>query len=87
MTQRNYQKGLDAFDQALNGNLRPDWIEVWSYIYRGNAWDALAQRERAVAEYRKATETGNNYDNAQKVAQKYIEQPFDQKKQKQVASN
>ncbi len=87
MTQRNYQKGLDAFDQALNGNLRPDWIEVWSYIYRGNAWDSLAQRERAVAEYKKALDNGNNYDNAQKIAQKYIEQPFDQKKTKQVANN
>ncbi|MFN7944843.1 MAG: M1 family aminopeptidase [Blastocatellia bacterium] len=87
MTQRNYQKALDAFDMALNGNVRPDWIEVWSYIYRGNAWDALAQRERAVAEYKKALDNGNNYDNAQKTAQKYMEQPFDQKKNKQVASN
>src|SRR4030095_194970 len=26
LTQRNYQKTLDAFDEALNGNLRPDWI-------------------------------------------------------------
>ncbi len=87
MTQRNYQKSLDAFDQALNGNLRPDWIEVWSYIYRGNAWDALAQRERAVAEYKKALDNGNNYDNAQKIAQQYIEQPFDQKKTRQAANN
>lgn len=87
ITQRNYQKALDAFDMALNGMLRPDWIEVWSYIYRGNAWDALAQRERAVAEYRKALDTGNNYDNAQKVAQQYIEQPFDQKKNRQIANN
>src|SRR5262249_35900080 len=34
MTQRNWNKALDAFDQALSGNLRPNWIEVWSYIYR-----------------------------------------------------
>ncbi len=87
MTQRNYQKALDAFDMALNGNVRPDWIEVWSYIYRGNAWDALAQRERAVAEYKKALDNGNNYDNAQKTAQKFMAQPFDQKKARQVASN
>lgn len=79
MTQRNYQKALDAFDQALNGNLKPDWIEVWSYIYRGNAWDAIDQRERALADYKKAVDNGNNYDNAQAVAQKYIEQKFDPK--------
>jgi tetratricopeptide (TPR) repeat protein len=82
MTQRNYQKALDAFDQAVNGSLKPDWIEVWSYIYRGNAWDAIDQRERALADYKKAVDNGNNYDNAQAVAQKYIEQKFDPKAQK-----
>ncbi len=87
MLQRNYQKALDSFDQALNGSLRPDWIEVWSYIYRGNAWDAIDQRERAIAEYNKAISNGSNYDNAQAVAQKYIEQKFDPKSQKSIASN
>lgn len=87
MLQRNYQKALDAFDQALNGNLRPDWIEVWCYIYRGNAWDAIDQRERAIAEYNKAISNGNNYDNAQAVAQRFIEQKFDPKSQKSIASN
>ncbi|MCW5967143.1 MAG: hypothetical protein KIT57_01395 [Blastocatellales bacterium] len=77
MIQRNYTKSLDAFDQALNGNLRPDWVEVWSYIYRGNAWDALGNRERAVAEYNRAVSNGNNYNNAQAVAQEYISSPFD----------
>jgi tetratricopeptide (TPR) repeat protein len=86
LTQRNYSKALDAFDMALNGNLRPDWVEVWSYIYRGNSWDALDQRERAIAEYNKAISNGNNYDNAQAVAQKYVEQPFNPKKERQVAS-
>lgn len=80
MTQRNYSKALDAFDQGLNGNLRPDWIEVWAYIYRGNAWDALGQRERAVAEYNKAISNGGNYENAQAVAQQYLQTPFDTKK-------
>ncbi|MFN7928734.1 MAG: M1 family aminopeptidase [Blastocatellia bacterium] len=87
MLQRNYQKALDSFDQALNGNLRPDWIEVWCYIYRGNAWDAIDQRERAIAEYNKAISNGNNYDNAQAVAQKFIEQKYDPKNQRSIASN
>ena len=87
MTQRNYNKSLDAFDQALNGNLRPDWIEVWAYIYRGNAWDALGQRERAVAEYNKAVSNGNNHDNAQAVATAYLAQPFDPKRTKGDSSS
>jgi len=80
MAQRNWNKALDAFDQALNGNLRPDWVEVWSYIYRGNSWDAIGQRERAIAEYNKAIGNGNNYDNAQATAQSFIAEPFGKKK-------
>jgi aminopeptidase N len=83
MSQRNFNKALDAFDQALNGNLRPDWVEAWSYIYRGNAWDALGQRERAIAEYNKAISNGNDHDNAQATAQSYLAQPFDPKRTKQ----
>jgi tetratricopeptide (TPR) repeat protein len=86
MTQRNWNKALDAFDQALNGNLRPNWIEVWSYIYRGNSWDSIGQRERAVAEYNKAISNGNNYDNAQAAAQGFIAQPFGKKKTEQQTS-
>lgn len=80
MAQRNWNKALDAFDQALNGNLRPDWIEVWSYIYRGNSWDAIGQRERAIAEYNRAISNGNNYDNAQATAQGFLAEPFGKKK-------
>jgi tetratricopeptide (TPR) repeat protein len=83
MAQRNWNKALDAFDQALNGNLRPNWVEVWSYIYRGNSWDAIGQRERAIGEYNKAVSNGNNYDNAQAAAQGFIAEPFGKKKAEQ----
>jgi aminopeptidase N len=83
MTQRNWNKALDAFDQALGGNLRPNWVEVWSYIYRGNSWDAIGQRERAIAEYNKAISNGNNYDNAQATAQGFLSEPFGKKKAEQ----
>ncbi len=82
-TQRNWNRALDAFDQALNGNLRPDWVEVFSYIYRGNCWDMIGQRERAIAEYSKAISNGNNYDNAQATAQAYLSEPFGKKKAEQ----
>jgi tetratricopeptide (TPR) repeat protein len=87
MTQRNWNKALDAFDQALGGTLRPDWIEVWSYIYRGNSWDMIGQRERAIGEYNKAVSNGNNYDNAQATAQQYIAEPFGKKKDAPPAEN
>lgn len=80
MAQRNWKKGLDAFEQTLNGNIRPDWIEVWSYIYSGNCWDMVGQRERAVAEYNKAISNGNNYDNAQEAAKAFLAEPFGKKK-------
>ncbi len=76
MKQGNSQKAIDAFTQALNGDLEPRWLEVWSYLFRGNAYDALGQRERAVAEYDKAIETGNDYDGAQAAAMKYKGEPY-----------
>jgi tetratricopeptide (TPR) repeat protein len=87
LTQRNYAKALDAFDQGLNGDLRPDWVEVWSYIYRGNAWDAYGNRERAVAEYNRALSNGNNFNNAQAIAQQYLAAPFDPKRTRQSDSS
>lgn len=80
IAQRNWKKGLDAFEQTLNGNLRPDWVEVWSYIYSGNCWDMVGQRERAVTEYNKAITNGNNYDNAQESAKTFLAEPFGKKK-------
>lgn len=80
IAQRNWKKGLDAFEQTLSGNLRPDWVEVWSYIYSGNCWDMVGQRERAVAEYNKAISNGNNYDNAQETAKSYLAEPFGKRK-------
>lgn len=74
--QRNFQRAVDAFSDAINGNQRPLWVVVWSYIYRGNCWDALGQRERAVADYQKAIETRDDYNGALQVAQKYLEQPY-----------
>jgi aminopeptidase N len=76
MEQRNWQKARDAFTEAVNGDLNPGWLEVWSYIKRGNAWDAEANRDRAVAEYNKAKETGGNYNGAQQAIEKYLGQPY-----------
>jgi len=76
MEQRNWQKARDAFTETVNGDLEPSWLEVWSYIKRGNAWDAEDNRDRAVAEYNKAKESGGTYNGAQQVAEKYLGQPY-----------
>ena len=87
LEQRNYDPALDNFDAALNGNLKPSWIEVWARIKRGNAYDAKGDRARATNEYNKAVETGINYDNAQAVAKQYLATPYDPKAGTQQAAN
>lgn len=81
--QRNWQKARDAFTETLNGDLEPAWLEVWSYIKRGNSWDAEDNRDRAVAEYNKAKEAGNNHNNAQQAAEKYLGQPYKKERSSQ----
>ncbi|HWT03586.1 MAG TPA: M1 family aminopeptidase [Pyrinomonadaceae bacterium] len=76
LEQRNWQLALDAFDSALNGNLKPSWIEAWARIKRGNAYDARGMRAQAVNEYNKAVQTGINYDGAQAAAKKFLATPY-----------
>src|SRR6266446_800122 len=77
--QRNWQQALDNFQAALDGTLKPSWIEVWARIRRGNAYDAKGERARAVAEYQKALQSGIDYDHAQAAAKKLLEAAFDPK--------
>lgn len=86
MEQRNWQKARDAFTEALNNDLQPGWLEVWSYIRKGNAWDAEANRDRAVAEYNKAKETGNTYNGAQQAVDKYLGQPYKKERSPQASN-
>jgi tetratricopeptide (TPR) repeat protein len=79
LEQRNWQPALDNFDAALNGTLKPSWIEVWAHIKKGNAYDAKGERNRAVAEYNKAVQSGINYENAMAAAKKFLAAPFDPK--------
>jgi aminopeptidase N len=85
--QKNWQLALDNFQAAIDSSSsKPAWIETWARIKRGNAYDAKGDRQRAVAEYNKALQTGSNYDNAQKVAQKFLETPYDPKATEQAQS-
>ena len=61
---------------SLNGDLQPKWVEVWGYINMGKIFDMRGQRERAVVEYQKAINTGDDAYGAQAEAQKYLNEPF-----------
>ena len=78
--QKNWQLALDNFQAALDSiSSKPEWIDTWARIKRGNAYDAKGDRGKAVNEYQKAVQAGSNYDNAQSVAKKFINAPFDPK--------
>lgn len=77
LDQRNYEQAKDHLQAAIDGDLKPSWIEAWAHIKRGNAYDAEGDRARAVNEYQKAVETGVNYDNAQRVAKQFLATPYD----------
>jgi tetratricopeptide (TPR) repeat protein len=64
------------FRAALNGDLKPKWVEVWAYINMGKIFDIRGDRDRARNEYQKAISTGDDAYGAQAVAQKYLAQAF-----------
>lgn len=86
LEQRNYDLAIDNFKAALSGNLNPAWLTVWSNIKMGNAYDAKGDRTRAVAAYKRAEASGDNYDNAQESVKKYMANPFDPTAKQTTAS-
>lgn len=79
LEQRNYDLAIDNFKAALNGTLRPEWIQAWANIKMGNAYDAKGDRTRAVSAYKRAQTSDIQYDNAQDAVKKYLAAPFDPK--------
>jgi hypothetical protein len=74
--QKNYQAAANSFRSALNGDLDPKWVEVWSHIYIGKIYDLLGQRERAVNEYSLAQHTRDDTASAQDEAARYLQRPY-----------
>jgi len=72
----NLQAAAGMFQEALNGDLKAKWVEVWAYINRGKIFDIRGQRERATTEYQKAVNTGDDSYGAQAEADKYTKEPF-----------
>lgn len=76
LEQRSTQSAANSFREALNGDLDPQWLEVWCYINLGKIFDMAGQRDRALNEYQKALDTNDNTQRAQEIAQKHIEEPY-----------
>src|SRR4030095_3160327 len=72
----NVTPAASNFRNALDGDLTPKWIEVWSHVNLGKIYDSRGDHERAISEYQKAISTGDDSYGAQGDAQKYIAQPF-----------
>jgi TonB family protein len=52
--QKNYQSAANEFRRALNGDLRPDWVEAMSHVSLGAIFNLSGQFDRAENEYRLA---------------------------------
>jgi aminopeptidase N len=72
----NLQLAANIFRDALNGDLEPKWVEVWAYINLGKIYDIRGDRPRALTEYQKAVNTGDDAYGAQEDAKKYLNEPF-----------
>lgn len=75
--QREYQASVNAFRDSLRGDGYPEWTKVWSLIQIGKIFDITRQRERAVAQYQLAIQSGDNTDGAMSQARELLEHPFE----------
>jgi tetratricopeptide (TPR) repeat protein len=73
---KHYQNAANEFREVFNGDLEPKWTEVWAHINLGKIFDATAQRDRALNEYRQALKTKDNTRGALDEAKKYTEAPY-----------
>jgi tetratricopeptide (TPR) repeat protein len=72
-----YQASVNAYRDSLAGDGNPVWTKVWSYIQIGKIFDVTGQRERAVAQYQLAIQTGDNTVGAINQARELLEHPFE----------
>lgn len=73
---RNYSAAAESLRTALDSDLQPKWVEVWSYLTLGKIFDATGQRDRALREYQRALQTNDNTQGALDLANQYVQKPF-----------
>jgi len=73
---RNYTASMEEFRRALDGDMDPKWVEVWSHLKLGEIFDVTGQRDRALNEYNRALQTNDNTQGALDEANRYIKKPY-----------
>lgn len=73
---RNYNAANEALRAALNGDLDPKWVEVWSHLTLGKIYDVTGLRDRALNEYQRVLQTNDNTQGALDEANRYIQKPY-----------
>ncbi|MGH9535512.1 MAG: M1 family aminopeptidase [Terriglobales bacterium] len=74
--QQNWQSAANEYRAALDGDLQPAWVAVWSHIQLGKIFDMTGQRNRAINEYQLAIATQDNTQGAQVLARQYLRHPY-----------
>jgi TonB family protein len=62
--QGDYQSAANEFREALSGDLRPRWLEVWSHVNLGEIYELTGQQPRAENEYKLALRMNENTQGA-----------------------
>ena len=75
---RNYTASMEEFRRALDGDMDPKWVEVWSHLKLGEIFDVTGQRDRALNEYQRALQTNDNTQGALDEANLYVKKPYTQ---------
>src|SRR5271157_690384 len=73
---RNYTASMEEFRRALDGDMDPKWVEVWSHLMLGEIFDVTGQRDRALNEYQRALQTNDNTQGALDKANQYVKKPY-----------
>jgi aminopeptidase N len=73
---RNYTASMEEFRRALDGDMDPKWVEVWSHLKLGEIFDVTGQRDRALNEYNRALQTNDNTQGALDEANRYVKKPY-----------
>jgi tetratricopeptide (TPR) repeat protein len=76
--QRNYAAAAQSFRDAIDGatDLTTRWTEVWSDIYLGKIYDIQGDRTRAVNQYSKAKQTGDDTGGAQAEIERLLKKAY-----------
>ncbi len=81
-TRKNYRKAIHIYEEAAQGKsfLREtkDPLLPWSYIRKGNTYDLLGEREKALEEYKQVFRFPDLL-NSRKMAERYIKEPYKEK--------